>query len=466
LSLRGRLLLTLAGLLALALIVSGGIVVGLTRTSLIGQLDEELRGPTLEDFRPGRGPGPGGGDPTGRRLALLLVDGAGNVVESFPSGFARSPDPLPALAVPGSRDLPISRIVERPAVSGGLVYRVLTVAQPRNPDAFLVLAAPMRDVNAVTSQLVLNLLAVSALVVGAVLVVGWLLIRHELRPLEQVTQTADRISAGDLGRRVGSVREGSEVGRLAQAFDAMLDQIQAAFTRQQQALAAQARSEGRLRQFVADASHELRTPLTTLRGYADLYQAGGLSEEAALEQAMRRIGTESRRMAELVEDLLLLARLDQGRPLQREQVDLSALVADALDDARATEPRRPLTAEVQPGVVVIGDGDRLRQVVGNLLANVRVHTPTAAPVEVRLASADGRATLSVADHGPGIPAAHAAHVFDRFYRADLGRSRDSGGSGLGLAIAAAVTVAHGGSISHTPTAGGGATFSVELPATA
>jgi two-component system OmpR family sensor kinase len=328
----------------------------------------------------------------------------------------------------------------------------------------VALAAPMREVNALTRQLVINLVAVSALVLGALLLIGWLLIRRELRPLEQVTATADRISAGELGHRVGSMREGSEVGRLAQAFDAMLDQIQGAFSEQQQALAAQARSEGRLRQFVADASHELRTPLTALRGYSDLYQAGGLGDEAALEQAMRRIGTESRRMAELVEDLLLLARLDQGRPLRRERVDLSQLVGDVLDDARAIEPARPINARLEPGVAVTGDEDRLRQVVGNLLANVRLHTAPDAPVDVRLGRAAGRARLDVADHGPGIDPAQAERIFDRFYRADTGRSRDRGGSGLGLAIAQAVASAHGGSISHSPTSGGGATFTVELPA--
>jgi two-component system, OmpR family, sensor kinase len=460
LSLRGRLLLTLGGLLAIALIVSGGIVVGLTRNSLIEQLDEELRGPSPSDFRPQRGPG--AGDPTGRRLALVVLDADGNVVDAFPSGFSRSPDPLPAPAIPGSDALPLGRVVTRRAVSGPLEYRVLTVRGP-GADSFFVLAAPMREVNLVTRQLVVNLVIVSGVVLGALLVIGWLLIRRELHPLERVTETADRISGGDLGERVGPVREGSEVGRLAGAFDAMLDEIQAAFGRQQQALAAQARSEGRLRQFVADASHELRTPLTALRGYADLYHAGGLSDQAALEQAMRRIGTESRRMAALVDDLLLLARLDQGRPLGRAAVDVSTLVTEAIEDARAVEPRRPIEADVEPGLVVEGDEDRLRQVVGNLLANVRVHAPVDARVEVALRRAGGQVELVVADHGPGIPPEHAERIFDRFYRIDPGRSRDSGGSGLGLSIAAAVVAAHGGRIEHSPTPGGGATLTVSLP---
>jgi two-component system OmpR family sensor kinase len=168
-------------------------------------------------------------------------------------------------------------------------------------------------------------------------------------------------------------------------------------------------------------------------------------------------------MAALVEDLLLLARLDQGRPLRREPVDLSAVVADAVADARAVEPGRPIASDVAVGVRVVGDEDRLRQVVGNLFANVRVHTPADAPVAVSLTAADGACRLVVADRGPGVAGEHAGRIFDRFYRADPGRSRDRGGSGLGLSIAASVAEAHGGSIAHAPTDGGGATFSLTLP---
>jgi two-component system OmpR family sensor kinase len=255
----------------------------------------------------------------------------------------------------------------------------------------------------------------------------------------------------------------SEVGRLGAAFDSMLDQIQSAFESQQRALNDKERTERQLRQFVADASHELRTPLTTLRGYTDLYRAGGLDEDAALEQAMMRINTESRRMAELVEDMLLLARLDQGRPLASERVSMSELVEDAVNDARAVEPDRQVNAHIDGGMDVLGDADRLRQVVGNLFTNVRVHTPPSTPIDVNLSAHDGRCRLAVSDHGPGVDPAHVAHIFDRFYRADQGRSRDRGGSGLGLSIAASVAEAHGGAIAYSETPGGGATFTVELP---
>ncbi|HLB45105.1 MAG TPA: ATP-binding protein, partial [Candidatus Limnocylindrales bacterium] len=306
---------------------------------------------------------------------------------------------------------------------------------------------------------------VGLVVLGLVIVTGWLIIRRDLRPLEQMTATAERISAGDLTQRVGVPDDGSEVGKLGHAFDAMLDQIERAFASQHQALRAKEASEQMLRQFVADASHELRTPLTTVRGYADLHRAGGLEQPAELEQAMDRIGSESRRMGALVEDLLLLARLDQGRPLRQEPVAFSGLVDDALKDIRAVEPERPISAQLEPDMTVTGDEDRLRQLVGNLLVNVRVHTAADSPVEVTLAAGDGTCELRVVDHGPGIDPENVEHVFDRFYRVDSGRSRDRGGSGLGLAIAASVAAAHGGSIVHSATPGGGATFTLTLPRT-
>ncbi len=466
LTLRTRLLLALGTLLALALLVSGGLVVAITRSSLVDQLDNDLRNASLADFDAGNGPGDGPG-PTGRRFALMVFDQSGALLSSFPSGIGPTPDPLPAVTSDGLLATPVGQIVTRSAVDGSLSYEVLTV-RGRTIGGVLVtavLAAPLSEVNASIGLLVRALVFVGLVVLVLMLIVGWLIVRRDMRPLEQMTGTAERISAGDLSQRVGVPDDGSEVGRLGNAFDQMLDQIQAGFESQRAALWAKERSESQLRQFVADAGHELRTPLTTLRGYADLYRAGGLEEKAALEQAMSRIGTESRRMGTLVEDLLLLARLDQGRPLRREPVVLSELVRDAINDAQAVEPGRPINAQLAEGVTVTGDEDRLRQVVGNLFANVRVHTPSETPVDVSLAAHDGIAVLEVADHGPGVDSEHREHIFDRFYRADVGRSRDRGGSGLGLAIAASVTAAHAGTISHSDTAGGGATFTLTLPRT-
>jgi two-component system, OmpR family, sensor kinase len=463
-SLRARLLASLGLLLAVSLAVSGAALAGVTRANLVAQVDADLRGVTV----PGRGPGTiprDDDDPTGRRFAYVLLARTGDVIAAVPSGFGSRPDPLPVLPdMPaGGPSALVGQIVQVTSADGSLRYRVLfvNVRQGR----ILALAAPLAAVDGATAALVRNLLLVGGLAVAGVLGAGWLILRRGLRPLETMAATADRIATGDLAQRAGLPRDMSEVGRLGTAFDAMLDRIQAAFERQQAALEAKEQSEERLRRFVADASHELRTPITAVVGYADLYRAGGLDDPAELERAMARIGTEGRRMASLVEDLLLLARLDQGRPLRRDAVDLSRLVGDAVADARAVEPDRSLGADIRPGVTVAGDEDRLRQVLGNLLGNVRVHAGDAA-CEVSLDQHGDVARVTVADHGPGIDAAHASRVFDRFYRADAGRSRGTGGSGLGLSIAASIIAAHDGRIEHVPTPGGGATFRIELPAAA
>jgi two-component system, OmpR family, sensor kinase len=466
LTLRTRLVLSLGVVLVLALVVMAALIVRTTRASLIDQIDTQLETTDVRDLaRPG---GPHGPDVTGSRLAVVFFSDDGKVLGSIDSGFARDPDPLPAIPTGGATAWKAlyGKVTDGQSADGSVRYRMLLqrlVEQPSGFEFNVVMAAPTTSVDEAVVSLVRNLLLVGGAVLAFAIPAGWLLIRRDLRPLDRIAATADSIAGGDLARRANVPHDRTEVGRLSTAFDAMLDRIQASFDSQQAALEAKERSEDRLRRFVGDASHELRTPLTALRGYVDLYRAGGLSDEAALDQAMRRIGTESKRMASLVEDLLLLARLDQGRPLRHEKVDLSLLVEDSVADARAVEPARPISEDIRPGLIVMGDEDRLRQVVGNLFTNVRVHTPVDAGLEVRLSSRDGRAELEVADHGPGISAEHAEQVFDRFYRADPGRSRDRGGSGLGLAIAASVVEAHGGSVVHRPTPGGGATFAVTLP---
>jgi signal transduction histidine kinase len=221
-------------------------------------------------------------------------------------------------------------------------------------------------------------------------------------------------------------------------------------------------NEARLRQFVADASHELRTPLTSIRGYAELWRAGGLREGDAVDDAMRRMEQEARRMGLLVDDMLLLARLDQGRPLEATPLALDRLVDEAVRDARAVEPDRPIDLVADP-VIVAGDDHRLRQIVGNLLTNVRLHTPPGTPVHVSVRAAGERVRLVVADEGPGLEPAVAARVFERFFRGDPARTRASGGSGLGLSIVAAIAVAHGGRVTVDTAPGAGARFVVELP---
>jgi two-component system OmpR family sensor kinase len=217
-----------------------------------------------------------------------------------------------------------------------------------------------------------------------------------------------------------------------------------------------------LRRFVADASHELRTPLAAVRAYAELFSRGAAARPEDLQRSMTGITREAERMTLLVDDLLLLARLDEGRPLEREPVDLAAVTREAVDAARVVEPQRPIELSVEPATVT-GDEARLRQVLDNLLANARAHTPAGTRVSVSLRPNDGRAELTVADHGPGLSDEQATRAFERFYRADSSRTRASGGSGLGLSIVSAVIEAHGGAAEVRPTPGGGATFVVTLP---
>jgi len=466
-TLRTRLLATLGVVVAVALIAAGALVVGLTRASLIDRVDRDLRSVGTDVNRLERlAAVVATDDLTGRRLALMRLDRQGRIVQALPSGFASAPDPLPLLP-PYPAGIPpaaFDTVTERPSLDGSMRYRVL-VERGRQNLVFAV-AAPLTGVEDAMQTLVGSLALVGGLALAGLLIVAWFVIRRGLLPLERIAATAGQIAAGDLSHRAGVPHDDTEVGRLGTAFDTMLDQIEASFSEQRAALDAKARSEAQLRRFVADASHELRTPLTAVRGYADLYRAGGLADPAALDVAMDRIGTESRRMGALVDDLLLLARLDQGRPLRRDPVDLARIAGDAVADARALEPDRPISDSIEPGLVVTGDDDRLRQLAGNLLANVRIHTPARTPVEVTATRDGASAELRVADHGPGIDPVHAPRVFDRFYRADPGRSRDHGGTGLGLSIAASIVAAHGGRLWHEPTPGGGSTFVARLPFTA
>jgi two-component system OmpR family sensor kinase len=298
---------------------------------------------------------------------------------------------------------------------------------------------------------------------------GYFVVRRSLRPLTEVEQTAAAIAAGDLSQRVPPAHPGTEVGRLSAALNTMLGQIERAFHVQRESEQSARRSEEQMRQFVADASHELRTPLTSIRGFAELFRQGAVSDPDELERVMRRIEDEGARMGVLVDDLLLLARLDQRRPLQRDPVDLGRLASDAVEDVRMVAPGRPidLVVDDEDSPIVVGDELRLRQVLGNLLGNALTHTPHGAAIHVRLGSrADdsGRwAVLEVADEGPGLDREHADRVFERFYRVDAARTRSHGGSGLGLSIVAGLAEAHGGRVELETVAGEGATFRVVLP---
>ena len=281
------------------------------------------------------------------------------------------------------------------------------------------------------------------------------MVRIGLRPLVAIEHTAAAIGAGDLSKRVERAEPRTEIGRLGLALNAMLGQIEHAFR-------AREASEEKLRRFVADASHELRTPLAAVRAYAELFKRGASARPDDLERAMSGISRESERMSLLVEDLLLLARLDEGRPLERSPVDLREVVGEAVETARTVEPSRPISLEAEPAVV-LGDRDRLRQVLDNLLANVRAHTPPGSAVQVRVTRNAASAVIEVEDTGPGLGEQEVEQVFERFHRGDPSRSRSSGGVGLGLSIVAAVAEAHGGSASVDSVPGEGSTFRIKLP---
>ncbi len=290
---------------------------------------------------------------------------------------------------------------------------------------------------------------------GGVALLGYWVIGVGLRPLTAIGATAATIAAGDLSRRVAREDERTEVGRLGLALNTMLAQIESAFR-------AREASERKLRRFVADASHELRTPLAAVRAYSELFTRGAAERPADLERSMAGITRESERMSLLVEDLLLLARLDEGRPLARDRVELREVVAESVETARTLEPERVIESRLEDAPV-IGDRDRLRQVVDNLLSNVRAHADGAASVSVSLERTGDLVRLTVADTGPGLTDEQAEHAFERFYRADPSRARTAGGAGLGLSIVAAVIESHGGRASAGAAPGGGAAFTIELP---
>jgi two-component system OmpR family sensor kinase len=339
----------------------------------------------------------------------------------------------------------------------GFSYRVLASPLPRElGGGHLVVALPLKENERTLRRLLGIEVTVGAVVLAALAALGTWVVRLGLRPLDAMGATADAIAAGDLSRRVEAADQRTEVGRLGLALNSMLGQIEDAFARRRA-------SEDRLRQFVADASHELRTPLTSIRGYAELFRHGASDRPEDLARAMRRIEEEAARMGVLVDDLLLLARLDQGRPLEQAPVDLARIAADAVADARATSPDRPIDLAAPDRVMVLGDEPRLRQVAANLLANASQHTPPGTPVHVSLEASGDRVRLVVRDEGPGLDPALAERVFERFFRADPTRTRATGGSGLGLSIVAAIAEAHGGRAGVDANPGQGAGFVIELP---
>jgi two-component system, OmpR family, sensor kinase len=462
-SLRRRLLLTLAPVFIAGLIAVDIATYLSLKSFLISKVDEQILSVHMSvsanltsDNAFGRGPQPGPTNNFPPGTFGEIVSASGKVVvapHDFPGPGGE--DATSTLTLPSS--LTPQTFLTAQGSSPGDGFRVYVDSVPNDSNGdLLIVALPLDDTAATLAQLLILEVVAGGVITVIILVATWLIVRRGLRPLDRMGRTA-RIAATDLSQRVEPTQESTEVGRLGLAINAMLSQLETAF-------AERAANEQRLRHFVSDASHELRTPLTSMRGYAELLRRNPEMSEEDVVLATRRIEEEARRMGILVDDLLLLARLDQGRPLERVPVDLGAIVLDACADARVADPARRVTARINAPAQVIGDDLRLRQVLANLVRNAIVHTPPGTPIEVDLGLSGTHAVIDVVDHGAGIRPDHAQRIFERFHRADPARSGDQGGSGLGLSIAAAVVAAHGGRLDVRDTAGGGATFRIELPA--
>jgi two-component system, OmpR family, sensor kinase len=469
-SLRARLLAAVLALTACGLLLVGGITYAEQRSFQYDRVDQQLRASVMgvahklddatggppgdygdRDDRRGPGGGPDFGIPAGTYGEKRNASGKVLAAKPFAvNGTVTAKPALPAKVKTG-------KVFTVDGQEGaGTRYRALAVRNPMD-GSITIAAIPL----SATDDTLRQLLAVEALVIAAVLivlgVVSWIVVRIGLLPLDRMGHTAGAIAGGDLSHRVESTDPRTEVGRLGISLNAMLDRLEQAFGEREA-------SEDRLRRFIADASHELRTPLASIRGYAELFRMGATRDPADVEKAMRRIEDEAARMGVLVEDLLTLARLDEVSDAPHAELDLAALVRDAVDDGRASAPGRQIGVEVDAPVLVVGDRDQLRQVLGNLLRNAFVHTPAGTPIEVTLRRVDGEVRLEVRDHGPGLPTSDAEALFERFWRSEGGRERGRGGAGLGLAIVAAIVDAHGGDVRAGNAPDGGATFVVTLPA--
>ncbi|MEI8408962.1 MULTISPECIES: sensor histidine kinase [unclassified Kribbella] len=489
--LRVTIVVVLLTLVALALVASGVLATTIMRGYLVDRVDDQLT-KTAAAFqeadastnRPPR-PGPGRNRPLPSLIVIQFNDSEGTPDESpFRAPLAET-DPLPNLP---KLNLNQVRALEgepfnTDASSGNATWRVVVLPLD-NGKGSVTVAQSLGDMDR-TIQRLIGVQAAAAVILLVLLAgVGTYVVRRSLRGLQDVEHTAVAIAGGDLSQRVPQRDPRTEVGRLSLALNQMLGQIETAFAQRTASELAARRSEDaarrsaevalrseeaarqsedRMRRFVADASHELRTPLTSIRGFAELTRQRGDGGDA---DTMRRIEDEAKRMGLLVDDLLLLARLDQQRPLKLEPVDLLPIAADALHNAQAVQPDRQISLNLLPdseAPVVQGDESRLRQVLGNLIGNALNHTPHEDPITVSVGTRGTEAILEVADTGPGLDDEQKARVFERFYRADSARARSTGGSGLGLSIVAALVAAHQGKVTVTDNTPTGAIFTIHLP---
>ncbi|MEJ7839626.1 MAG: ATP-binding protein [Thermomicrobiales bacterium] len=468
-SIRTRLAIAVGLVLMVMLGVLGFATIRATDTILTDRVEKQILEAVAEFQRPGRAAEVFANwdqdKLDGYRanpVAIGFVSNGGELKWFETSGYGNDPDQPPEIPRAGSVGFSnlIRGSTELRTDDGSEMYLVRAVALSADdePQGHLVIAAPMSGVEDTITSLTRWLIAGGAVALLITIAIVWLIIRQGLRPVEKMIDTAAAIAHGDLTQRVpeSAIDPYTELGRLGGALNEMLGHIEHSSTIRDA-------SEARLRQFIADAAHELRTPLTSLRGYAELYRQGVLRDTPAVDNAMGRIESEGTRMARLVDELLLLARLDQQRGLELSQVDLTEICRDAVGDFRVVEPGRPVSDNLVASVVVLGDRLRLRQIVDNLLTNARVHTSPTTAVTVTTRVVGNTVRMDVHDDGQGISAEDQTHIFERFWRGDPSRGRRSGSSGLGLSIVASLVESHGGSITVQSEPGSGTTFTVELP---
>lgn len=402
---------------------------------------------------------PDGGVPMGELppgTFAQLRSPTGKVLQTVSISFGDTSYPRPEI----SDDIPVTSFGEKPEIvtvdaanGGGTSFRATGVEDVAGYVTYA--AVPTTDMQETLDQLLLIEAVVTAAVLIALAGLAWWMIGIGLKPLERMSETAGEIAAGDLSRRVEDEDPRTETGRLGISLNKMLHQIEDSVRKREE-------SESRMRRFLADASHELRTPLASIRGYAELYRLGAITEGPEADRAMSRIEKESTRMGELVDGLLTLARLDEIPAPVRAPVDLAVVAGECRDDARAMDPDREFTLDTTEDVTVAGDEGQIRQLITNLLRNAIDHTPEGTPVEIVVAAGAKSVMIEVRDHGPGIKEENADQLFERFWREGESRSRQTGGAGIGLAVVAAVASVHGGDASAENAPDGGAIFRVEL----
>lgn len=470
LSLRTQLVVVTSVLIALAIAVTSLVAISALRAQMVHQLDEEMKA-SSSSLVSSIGTSQTRQDGAVGSYRVYILDQRGNVLYSV-AGADQQAENEPVLT--GWDSEKVKKYHETGTTvnsrTGSNDWRIMPISLESSTNgeaSSMVIALPLKQTNQVVALVGVLTFAFGLATLAAAIAMTWVIVTRTFEPLARVEQTAAKIAAGDLSQRIEDYNPSNEIGNLAISLNTMLAQIESSFN-------AQAKSEAKMRRFVGDASHELRTPLVSIRGYSELYRQGALPNDEAVATAMGRIESESKRMGQLVEDLLTLARIDERRESKLAPFDLFHLAVDASNDAYATSPDREvslvgLTDDVAPtSAPVIGDESRMRQVVANLLTNAMRYTPAGTPLEIAVGVREDvpgypLSVIEVRDHGPGIHGEDRERVFERFYRTDTSRSRDTGGTGLGLSIVAAILEQHDGSVHIEETPGGGATFVISLP---